>query len=231
MGLVTALEAIRTLEKDLYVVTFPDDTEVVFRLPSFKQASQYSQILNVASGNGALETIVYNHIFEECVTDKYLAVHDQNLKAGIPETIAKVILYLSGVDSNFKTYTEDLLDHFRSQTGSILSIMRRRICQVFAGYKMSDLDALSFQELVQVFVEAEKVLLDQGIIEEGLKFVEPEEVKPFSVENVISQDTKAYQEFDAPEMGPARRLTDDPAYKAKMEEFRVKQKLRERQGG
>ena len=159
MGLVTALEAIRQLEKDIYIINFPDDTEVIFRLPSFKQASQYAQILNVSAGVGGFETIVYNHIFEECVVDKYLAVHDQNLKAGIPETVVKVILYLSGVDEHFKEYTENLLTLFRSRTNSILSIMRRTICQVFS-YKMSDLDGMSFQEVVQVYVDAEKVLLE-----------------------------------------------------------------------
>ena len=231
MGLVTALEAVRQFDKDIYIVTLPDNTEVIFKLPTFKQASQYAQILNVAIGNGSLETVVYNHIFEECVIDKYLAVHDENLKAGVPETITKVILYLSGVDEHFKEYTEDLFELFRSRTNSILSIMKRNICQVFSGYKMSDFDTMSYQEMVYVYVEAEKVLLEQGIIKEGLKFAEPEEQKPFSIESAITQDTKEYEQFDTPEGGSRMQLTDDPAYKAKMEEFRIKQKLRQRQGG
>ena len=231
MGLITALEAVRKLEKDIYIVTFPDDTEVIFKLPSYKQASQYAQLLKIAENNISLETIVYNHIFEACVVDDYLAVHDQNLKAGIPETTSKVILYLSGADDHFKEYTQDLLELFRSRTQSIISLMRRNICQVFSGYKMSDLDNMTFQDLIQVYVEAETVLLEQGIIEEGLKFAEPKEEKPFSIESAITQDAKEFQRYDAPDGGSHSKLTDDPAYKARMEEFRVKQKLNKLQGG
>jgi len=231
MGFVTALEAIRKVDNDIYVVSFPDDTEVIFKLPSFKKASQYAQVLNAAEGNGSLETIVFNHIFEECVLDEYLAVHDQNLKAGIPETIAKTILYLSGTNENFKEYTEELWGIFRSQSHSVISMMRRTICQVFSAYKISDVNNMTFQEIVQVYIDAETVLLEQGIITEGIKFVEPKEEKPFSVEGAISDDMREYERFDSPDAGASTRLTDDPAYKAQMEEFRVKQKLRARQGG
>jgi len=228
MSFVTALEAVRKLNKDLYLVTLPDETDVIFTLPSLKQASQYAQLLSTADGNSSLQNIIYNHIFEEYVADKYLAVHDESVAAGIPETIAKVIMYLSGADDSvFQEYTETLLEVFRGQTSNVLSTMKRTICQVFSGYKISDVENLSYQELVRVYVEAEKVLLEQGIIEEGLKFKEQEKPKPFTIESAIRQDSKDYRQFDAPEGGPQDRLTNDPAYKAKMEEFRIKQRLRE----
>jgi len=231
MSFVSILESIRQESKSLYVVSLPDDTEISFRLPSTKQASQYAQVLSVAKGNGSLETIIYNHIFEEFVTDKYIAIHNENLKAGVPETIAKVILYLSGADEHFKEYTQTLWNLYREQTNSISSIMKRTICSVFGGYKFSDLDELTYQELVEIYIEAEKVLVNQGIIERELAFADQEEEKPVSVENMISQDTKDYQQFDAPEAGPSMRMTEDPAYKARKEEHRVMQKLRKRQGG
>ena len=232
MSFVTALEAIRKLDGSLYVVTLPDGTDVIFTLPSLNQASQYSQLLTVSDGNYSLQCIIYNHIFEEYVVDKFFAVHDENIKAGIPETIAKVIMYLSGSDNDsFQEYTETLLDTFRSQTSNVISVMKRTICQVFSGYKMNDVDRLSFQDLVKVYVEAEKVLLEQGIIEEGLKFKEQEKPKPFTIESTISKDFRDYQQFEAPEGGQEDRLTNDPAYKAKMEEFRIKQRLRQKQGG
>lgn len=229
MGLVTALEAVTKLDKDLYVVEFPDGTEVIFRLPSFKQAQQFAQLLSVAQENTALLDIVYNHIFQEFVVDKYLAFHDPNLKAGIPSTVAQVILYLSGVDDNFKEYTEMLLDTYRSYTQNIFSMMRRSICVVFPAYKMSDLDDMTFQELIKVYVEAETVLLERGIIEEGLKFAEPEKKKPFTIESILSKDMEDYNRFENDNNAP--RLTEDPSYRARQEEFRVMQNIRRNRGG
>ena len=225
MGLVAALESVRKASEDIYVVDFPDGTEVIFKLPSYKQASQYAQMIQIAEGNHALECIIYDHMFQEFVEDKYLAIHDENLKAGIPETIAKLILYLSGTTNEFKEYTETLLNAFRQSTNSILAVMRRTICRAFSAYKISDIEAMSFQEMVRVYVDAEKTLMEQGIIEEELRFAEPEEHKPFRVEDTISQDSKEYQKFDSPDGGTPTRMTDDPAYKAKMEEFRIKQRM------
>ena len=225
MGLVTALESIRKTSEDLYVVEFPDSTEVLFRLPSTKQGVQYMQLILVAEGNHGLETLVYEHIFQECVEENYMAIHDQTLKAGIVESIAKAILYFSGADENFKEYTEALWEALRPQTKSVLSIMRRTICQVFSSYKFSDLDGLNYQDLVKVYVEAETVLLEQGIIEEGLKFQEAEKVKPFRVEDVIRQDGKDYRAFDTDE-GHRPQLTDDHVRRAQQEEFRHNQRLR-----
>jgi hypothetical protein len=230
MSFVVTLEAINKADGDIYVVTLPDDTEVIFKLPSFKQASQYGQILSVAEGNFSLQHVVYNHIFEEYVLDKYLAIHDVNIKAGIPETIAKLILYLSGVNDQFIDYTETLLDLFRSQSSDLLSTMKRTICNVFSGYKMSDLDKLTYQELLKLFVDAETVLVEQGIITDRLKIKEPEQPEVFSIEQTISKDRNDYRRFDTPEHAQYSRLTDDPAYKAKMEELRIKRKLQQRGG-
>jgi len=223
MSLIDALEAVKTINNDLFAVDL-DGTEVIFRLPSFRQASQYAQILGFAEDNYSLQSLVYEHIFQNFVVDEYMAVHDTEIKAGIPETIAKTILYMSGADQDFKDYTNSLMEVYRSQTESIISIVKRSICSVFGGYKMSDLEDLNFQQLIQIYIQAEKVMLDNGIIEEGLKFKEPEVVKPFRVEDVIKQDAKDYRMFDHDEQGP--RLTEDPAYKAKMEEFAFRQKMK-----
>jgi hypothetical protein len=122
MSFTVALEGIRKTNNDLFVVTLPDETEILFRLPSIKQALQFSQVLALANDNCALQTIVYNYIFDEFVEGDFIKTID--LKAGVSESIAKTILYLSGVTEHFKDYTESLLSIYRSQTSNPISLMK-----------------------------------------------------------------------------------------------------------
>jgi len=224
MSLIDVLNGVNETDNDLFIVDL-EGTEVIFRLPSFKQASQYSQVLNTIGENYSLQCIVYEHIFQEFVIDEHLSIHNEEIHAGIPETIAKVILYLSGSDNSFQDYTTHLLDIYRSTTNSMISNMQRAVCSVFGGYKISDLEELNFQQLVKIYVEAEKFMLDSGIIQEGLKFEEAEPEKSVSIENTIRQDSRDYRRFDHDGNKGQHRITDNPAYKAKMEEMAARRKM------
>jgi hypothetical protein len=221
MALIDVLEAVSKKTEDLFVLDL-DGTEVCFRLPTYKQASQYAGIIKQANNNYSLKSLIYEHIFQKFVQNEYLATEDGDVRAGIVETIALVILRLSGVEDNFREYTEDLLDVFREHSNTVISIMCSRICSIFGGYKISDLMELNFQELVQVYVHAEKILLENGIIQEGLKFANPEENKPVNIANVISKDAKDYNRFE--QETPRRKLTDTPEYQQKAEQFAQKMK-------
>jgi len=221
MALIDVLDTVSKTGNDLFVIDL-EGTEIIFRLPSYKKASQYAQLLGIIGDNYTLQCIVYEHIFEEFALPEMITLHGDDIHAGIPETIAKLILYLSSSDLSFQEYTEQLLETYRANTDNIISVMQRCICQSFGGYKMSDLDELDFQQLTKVYVAAEKVMLENGTItiEEILRFKEPEVVKPFKIESVIQQDAAAYKKFDTTD--ERTKLTDQPEYIARLEAFNAK---------
>jgi hypothetical protein len=230
MGFALPLEAVRQ-DGDVFVLEL-EEIQVVFRLPPLRRAMQYSHILSAAETID-LKFIVYEHIFRDCIEDKVFA-GSQDIPAGLPETIANLVLFLSGVDENYHDYTEQLLAFNRSSVNAATNTIKRTICGVFSGYRFSDLEALNYQELIYVFVQAEKILLEQGIITEGLKLQKPgqeEEQEQQTIGQMIREDAGAYKEFDFE--STRKVLRQDPAERAREEErkFRDQVLSRYRKGG
>lgn len=202
MAIALALEAVKQINGDFYVFELPEDTQVVFKLPSYKQAAQYAQILSIAETED-LKYVVYDYIIRQCVIDQNILLNP-SLSAGLPQTISKLILYLSGVDERSIEYTEQLLELGRdkNQINTVFNIMKRRICVAFSAYKIEDVEKLSYQQLIDVYLQAEQTLIEQGIIEDGhrlmLRQEQEEQKQPF--EKIISKDSKEYQKFELDSM-------------------------------
>jgi hypothetical protein len=206
MSLSQALKAVRHKEKDLYIVAFGDDLEVSFRLPSIRKIRQYALMLQL-SEDMALKSIIYEDLFRFVVTDPFF-INCDDIPAGIPESIAGLVLHLSGMSSNEAALelTEALLAKERNEKNSLLSFMQRTICGVFPAYSFEALDKLTYPELVKVFVNAEQVLIDVGKIEKEWDIIgsmkgEDQSSTQSSINNQIMNDINSYKEFDKP-MGP-----------------------------
>jgi hypothetical protein len=218
-----ALDAIQKVDDDLYAVPFPDGTEIVFCLPSYRKALQYYGLVSIAGNDGALLSAIYNNIFSHVCQNKFMANDSQTLPAGVPETVSKLVLFLSGVGSSTIDYTQSLLDSYRQTVNGVIETMKRSICQTFSGYKYHELDNLNYQQLISIYVQAEKVLKDAGIIsDEGLIIQKPgdKKEKPFSIEETISKDAKDYHRFENTSTGQS--LHDDPRYKARLEQEKMR---------
>ena len=224
MSLVQSLEAVRKIESDLFAIDI-DGTEIIFTLPSYKKASQYARLSEIAKGDSALENIFYEYIFVTYVEDKFLAENEEDMPAGIPHTIAKLILFLSGTDENNIDYSNEILDTYREGLLSVINIIKTRICRAFPGYKFSDIDKLNYQEILYIYVQAEQLLIEASIIEptSKLKLVRPgeeEKEEQFNIEKAIARDAKEYGKFN--EDMPRQRITDSPEYKARLEQLNRK---------
>jgi len=219
-----ALDAIRKADDALYAVPFPDGTEIVFRLPSYRKALQYSELISISKEDSQLSSHIYNYIFKSVCQDKFLANDSDMLPAGVPETVAKLVLLFSGVDESSLDYTETLLNSYRSRVNNVICTMKRCICKVFSGYKYHELDSLNYQQLIEVFVQAEKVLQDEGIIsEEGLVIQRPEDSKQkdLDVGQMINKDIKEYNQFEHGGSS-GQSLYDSPEYKSRLEQEKMR---------
>lgn len=230
MSLAQALDAVRRKTDDLYATTLDDDVEIVFRLPPIKKAEQYALLLAIAEGS-SFSVIIHEHIFHSCIEDSYLK-DNQEILAGIVETMAKLILYLSGVGEDPIKYTEEMFISNRNNSNKILGFMQRVICSTFSGYTFEMLDEMNYPRLVSIFIQAEQVLLDQGIIETVYQFEDPNAKKKTTVKSLqdqIKSDRRDFNEYNAPS-------APDPRMQQLREEARVRameeeRKYRESVGG
>jgi hypothetical protein len=231
-GLAHALEAVVQRTDDLFALEL-EGIEIVFRLPPVRVVSQYTTLLSLATDE-SLRSVIYEHIFRNAVVDDTLAYSNNLLPAGVPETISKLIFFLSGVDENSEEYTELLFKTYRSQLDSPVNLMQRWICHIFNGYTFEALEELNYQKLVGIFIQAEKVAIDRGIMDSMFEFTKPQEAKPkpFKVEDVIKQDSQAYSDFDKPDdprvRANMRRVREEAIKRAQEEERKFKQRLRKR---
>jgi len=230
-GLHQALEAIAKKTGDLFAVEI-DGIEVVFRLPAIRDVQQYVLLLGMTSSEAECSEI-YEALFRRVAEDTWLAKLATDIPAGIPETIGRLVVFLSGLDEHSVAYTEELFKTYREQNDATNTYMKRTICQVFPGYTFENLDLLNYQQLVQTFIQAEKVLLDRGIIQKEHDFKSPEKAKPkpFRVEDVIKNDAQAHRDFEKKDdMDPRAReqmqkVREQAIKRAQDEERKFKQQM------
>jgi hypothetical protein len=115
--------------------------------------------------------------------------------------------------------------------------MKRVICSAFSGYTFKSLDELNYQQLVEIFANAERALLDTGIIQEpySLKTAEDvareqEEEKKKIQQQIFKEAAtgKAIEELEArskPIDSRYEELRQQLLAKADREEIQYKQRL------
>jgi len=229
-GLHIALEAITQKTDDLFALEI-NGIEIIFRLPSIRVGQQYTILLDLSSSVSE-RVEIYEALFRYVAEDEWLASNANTIPAGIPETISKLVLMLSGLDEKHIELTTELFQFYRKQIDSNLMYMTRVICQVFPGYTFESLNLLNYQKLVSIFIQAEKVLLDRGIIEKEHDFSsgDPKQSQ-VNIGNTIRNDNAAMSEFDSPKqedprvMRQMRMIREQAIQRAKEQEAKYKQQL------
>lgn len=158
----------------LFIASFPGWEDVPFKLPNIRRSQQFSAALVLAQDPFSL-IMVWEQIFRECVVDEDLAFHRDEIPAGVVESLSKLIIFLSGLDENTVEYTRGLYNTYRSQAMVPLAFMRRIICSVFGGYTYKDLEELDYQEICEIFVQAERLMIDDGVLQQEYELLGPGE--------------------------------------------------------
>lgn len=156
----------------LFVTSFPGWEDVPFKLPSVRRLQHYSASLALAQDIFSAH-MIWEQIFRECVVDEDLAFHREDIPAGVIESIGRLILFLSGADENAVEYTQGLYEVYRPQTMIPLTFMKRTICSAFGAYTFEALDNLDYQTVCELFIQAERLMLDGGILEEEYQLLGP----------------------------------------------------------
>ena len=123
---------------NLYCIHFPDGVVIPFRLLS---AGEFNSCRTSLMIGVIPSSDVYDSIFRKCVLNEAYASNTDNLRAGVPDLIAKIIHYMSG--PNDISFIQQLLSVERAGAQTFESQMRSTICRVFNGYTMDKLDELN----------------------------------------------------------------------------------------
>jgi hypothetical protein len=226
MSLSPTLKAISKKVDDIYVAIFNEELEVVFRLPPIKVAEQYDALLKTA-GDSEFRIVIYEHIFRNHVEDSSL-IDNPDLPAGLTETITGLILHLSGLDNSYLNYINNLFIKSRNNIQTPLSLMKRIICSVFQAYTFETLENISLPKIIDIFIQAEQILLERGIIPSEYTFTNTEDLikkEKNSLQEQIRQDQIAYNAFNSKEVRTDPRLEklrEDAQRKAIEEERKYK---------
>jgi hypothetical protein len=113
---------------------------------------------------------IYTYIWETCVQNEVLIEFPKDLRAGVPNLVAQVVLLMSG--ANNIPFISGLLDMERQQAHELESQLKSKICRVFPGYTMDKLDDLDFPNLVSVFAKAEAEMLESKLIEKPFELID-----------------------------------------------------------
>lgn len=155
---------------NLYCFNFPDGTVIPFRLMTLGEYNNCRTSLVI----GAIPAQdIYDSIYQSCVLNRAYRENMDQLKAGIPDLVAKTIYYMSG--PNDLNFMQQLLDVERNVAETFESQMKVTVCRVFPGYTMNMLDELKFPQLIKLFAEAESVLLQTGNITKPFKIIDKNE--------------------------------------------------------
>jgi hypothetical protein len=177
---------------NLYAIEFPDGTLIPFRLLTLAEFSscRTSLVLGMVPPSE-----VYDYIFEVCVLSEGYQDSIDYMRAGVPDTLAKLILHMSG--PNDLGLITQWLSLERQVAQTFESQMKTTICRAFSGYTMDKLDDLTFPQLVKLFAEAESLLLQTGQIAEPFTITDKNEQQKkskFSVEEA-EKDAEHYRKF------------------------------------
>jgi len=153
----------------IFKTVFPNGNTVEWRLLTLKE-------YRIFSGLRSLETLSEEYIafsvFKHCYQGSFDLLN-KRMPAGIPITIGRLILYLSG-DCEKETIKSDItIARAMYQGAAVNEHMKRVVFTAFPVYKIEDADSWTRQELLEKFAISEVLLIERGIVE-----------KPFDVDSI-----------------------------------------------
>lgn len=150
--------------KKLYRYYAPNGIEIDYRPLSWDEYNAYIESIRNFAIN---EHLAEESIFEACVLNDIYVSSIDLLDAGTVLTVVNLILQQSGPQSA-DNIAEDL-NAKRDEIGSITNQIISIICQAFPGYTPDDIDKMSWDRMMSVFVLAEHILIERGVLEGHVK--------------------------------------------------------------
>lgn len=119
------------------------------------------------------KTVVLDSIFQDT---EWL----NKQKAGLCKTISNLVMYMATNhydQGDIDTFSQ-MLNMARHEARSIDNVMFTIICRIFPSYSFDSLKKLTYAEIIRLFANAERLMLDTGQIQEPFQFGNIDEDSP-----------------------------------------------------
>lgn len=217
--LIDILQKIPDSNQDIRILVF-EGYEIAFYLPSHKQIKQYKILLEfseaLAEKNAIYESVCYHFVINKSI------LREDDLPAGMPYTIFNLMLLWSGElcqeSDDYIEFNNSILQVYRDKNDNLDDYVKSFICHVFPGYTFEQLNKLSYLDLFDIYVKAEKMALKFGKIEDELR-LQPKQKEtkesPDYISKLIQEDKKMW---DQAMRDPKVNIRDTSEYQSKMQQ-------------
>jgi hypothetical protein len=156
---------VRELHGGSFALALPDGQIVPFRSLTVEEYFNYEQLIQAGRYPNAY---IEDEIFKKCVLDPILVRQISKLRAGVVTTVATTIWHHSGPQSLEELNTA--LDISRSLVSGAIHDIVVTICTAFPAYTPDMLYEMDYHTLMLRLAQAEKKLVQAGMLKEPLNF-------------------------------------------------------------
>ena len=139
----------------LYQTHLPNGSKVTWRLLALKEFRAFQALAN----SGVSEYYLYDQVFDHCYIG-IASLIDSDIPVGWCMSIGKLIYNLSGGAGQFKEELE--MARINNPQDSIDGYMKRIVLRAFPSYTFEDIEGWTRPLLLQRFVVAEQILMENG---------------------------------------------------------------------
>lgn len=164
------LDILRLREQhgECFAIRLPDGQLIPWRALAVSEYIEYERLLQ--SGvypRARLE----NEIFEKCVLDKTLVNEIGKARAGVVTAVADAVMAHSGPQS--LQDLNQILEFSRHRAAQVVHDLSSLVCTAFPGYTPEDLEKLDYITFMLRVAQAEKKLLQSGLLQQPISFDPP----------------------------------------------------------
>lgn len=165
------LDILRLREQhgECFAVRLPDGQLIPWRALTVAEYVQYERLFHVGVYPRAR---LENEIFEKCVLDRTLVDEIGTIRAGVVTAVADAVMAHSGPTS--LENLNELLNFSRHQASQVVHDLTGMICTAFPAYTPEDLEKLDYMTFMLRVAQAEKKLIQSGLLQQPLSFEPPD---------------------------------------------------------
>lgn len=156
-------EYLREKYPTVFLISFPDGTEIPFKPLTFGEFNHYNELLETGSKNPVK---LEDEIFRKCVLSEAIVRNINRQKAGTVSTTVQSIMFHSGPPT-IQSFNEQLqFQRERAQTP--IHAIPALICRAFPSYTPDDIEQMSYETMMLRLAQAEPILMQYGIIQQPI---------------------------------------------------------------
>lgn len=162
-------ESLREKHGDVYLISFPDGTDIPWRPLTYGDFVHYQALQNQGTRSVA---DIEDEIFRKCVLSEVIKENIHKHKAGTISTTVACIMSISG-PADINDFNA-ALDYHRELAQIPTNYIPYLICRAFPSYTIEDINNMDFGTMMLRLAQAEQTLMQTGLIQKPIRLFDQE---------------------------------------------------------